>query len=237
MATPACGSFSSTPDWPFQPREEPAEQKRVADAVTRAAEVSRLIARQSDPRSVLVTAVNQIGARWHYSRCLAALATPGKPPSLVVEYCSPEVPKSERTAMVRLLALSQRLTSVEPVFRAADVQLSEAARADSSGARPTERALASGARAAQRGSAHRIVHRAAVRSTPPLVVRRSCAAALDGGPGCARRAGSTLAPLVSTLGVAEEEHRAAEALLLHRCRSRRTGPSTRAEERSAVRWR
>jgi GAF domain-containing protein len=93
--------------------------------MVRAAEVSRLIARQTDPRAVLVTAVNQIGARWHYSRCLAALATPGKPPSLVVEYCSPEVPKSERTAMVRLLALSQRLTSIEPVFRAADVQISE----------------------------------------------------------------------------------------------------------------
>ncbi len=106
-------------------REEPVEQKRVTDAMTRAAEVSRLIARQADPRSILVTAVNQIGARWQYSRCLAALATPGKPPALVVVYCSPEVPKSERTAMVRLLALSQRLTSVEPVFRAADVQLSE----------------------------------------------------------------------------------------------------------------
>lgn len=105
--------------------QESAEQKRAADAMTRAAEVSRLIARQADPRSILVTAVNQIGARWQYSRCLAALATPGKPPSLVVEYCSPEVPKSERAAMVRLLALSQRLTSVEPVFRAAEVQLSE----------------------------------------------------------------------------------------------------------------
>jgi tetratricopeptide (TPR) repeat protein/GAF domain-containing protein len=107
------------------PREESAGQNRAADGMVRAAEVSRLIARQTDPRSVLVTAVNQIGARWQYSRCLAALATPGKPPSLVVEYCSPEVPKSERTAMVRLLALSQRLTSIEPVFRAADVQLSE----------------------------------------------------------------------------------------------------------------
>jgi tetratricopeptide (TPR) repeat protein/GGDEF domain-containing protein len=106
-------------------QEESVEQKRGGDVMVRAAEVSRLIARQTDPRSVLVTAVNQIGARWHYSRCLAALATPGKPPSLVVEYCSPEVPKSERTAMVRLLALSQRLTSIEPVFRAADVQLSE----------------------------------------------------------------------------------------------------------------
>jgi GAF domain-containing protein len=106
-------------------REEPAEQLRTSDAMARAAEVSRLIARQSDPRQVLVTAVNQIGTRWQYSRCLAALATPGKPPSLVVEYCSPDVPKSERNAMVRLLALSQRLTATEPVFRAADVQLSE----------------------------------------------------------------------------------------------------------------
>ncbi len=105
--------------------EEPVERNRTADAMVRAAEVSRLIARQVDPRSVLVTAVNQIGARWQYSRCLAALATPGQPPSLVVEYCSPEVQKSERAAMVRLLALSQRLTTIEPVFRAADVQLSE----------------------------------------------------------------------------------------------------------------
>jgi tetratricopeptide (TPR) repeat protein len=110
---------------PAQQREESGERTRAADTVARAAEVSRLIARQSDPRQVMVTAVNQIGSRWQYSRCLAALATPGKPPSLVVEYCSPEVPKSERAAMVRLLALSQRLTATEPVFRAADVQLSE----------------------------------------------------------------------------------------------------------------
>jgi len=108
-----------------QIQDEPTRRDHAADDMVRAAEVSRLIARQTDPRSVLVTAVNQIGGRWQYSRCLAALATPGKPPSLVVEYCSPEVPKSERAAMVRLLALSQRLTAAEPVFRAADVQLSE----------------------------------------------------------------------------------------------------------------
>jgi GAF domain-containing protein len=109
---------------PAQVLDEPARDY-AADGMVRAAEVNRLIARQTDPRSVLVTAVNQIGARWQYSRCLAALATPGKPPSLVVEYCSPEVAKSERMAMVRLLALSQRLTSVDPIFRAADVQLCE----------------------------------------------------------------------------------------------------------------
>ena len=107
--------------------EEPESEEsgRAADGMARAAEVSRLIARQSDPRQVLVTAVNQIGARWQYSRCLAVLASPGKPPSMVVEYCSPEVAKSERAAMVRLLAYSQRLTAAEPVFRAGDVQLSE----------------------------------------------------------------------------------------------------------------
>jgi len=105
--------------------ETTVERNRMADSMVRAAEVSRLIARQTDPHNVLVTAVNQIGTRWQYSRCLAALATPGKPPSMVVEYCSPEVAKSERTAMVRLLALSQRLTLTEPVFRAADVNMAE----------------------------------------------------------------------------------------------------------------
>ena len=110
---------------PMSREEQPVERTSAADTVLRAAEVSRIIARQTDPRNVLVTAVNQIGGRWQYSRCLAALATPGKPPSLVVEYCSPEIPKSERAAMVRLLALSQRLLAGGPVFRAADVQLSE----------------------------------------------------------------------------------------------------------------
>lgn len=107
------------------PRAQAMDHHPSDEAVVRAAEVGRIIAKQSDPRQVLVTAVNQIGGRWQYSRCLAALATPGRPPSLVVEYCAPEVPKSERSAMVRLLALSQRLTATEPVFRAADVQLSE----------------------------------------------------------------------------------------------------------------
>ena len=109
----------------FEEQQPDEDRGRAADGMARAAEVSRLISRQSDPRQVLVTAVNQIGARWQYSRCLAVLASPGKPPSMVVEYCSPEVPKSEHAAMVRLLAYSQRLTSAEPVFRAADVQLSE----------------------------------------------------------------------------------------------------------------
>ena len=40
----------------------------MADSMVRAAEVSRLIARQTDPHNVLVTAVNQIGTRWQYSR-------------------------------------------------------------------------------------------------------------------------------------------------------------------------
>ncbi|PSH03153.1 MAG: hypothetical protein CXZ00_13750 [Acidobacteria bacterium] len=106
-------------------REESVPRDRASDGMVQAAEIGRLIARQNEPRSVLVTAVNQIGARCNYSRCLAALASPGKMPSLVVEYCSPDIPKSERSAMVRLLALGQRLVSSEPVFQATDVQDSE----------------------------------------------------------------------------------------------------------------
>lgn len=100
------------------------ERRPVDEAVARALEVNRIIARQTDARSVLVTAANQIGGRWQYSRCVLALATPGKPPTLVVEYCAPETAKSERLAMARLLATSQRLMAQEPVFRAADVSLS-----------------------------------------------------------------------------------------------------------------
>jgi GGDEF domain-containing protein len=73
-----------------------------ADDLTRAAEINRNIARQSTPKGVLFTAVNDIGRGWNSSRCLAGLATPGKPPSAALEYCAPGVKQSEVSAMVKL---------------------------------------------------------------------------------------------------------------------------------------
>jgi GGDEF domain-containing protein len=73
-----------------------------ADDLTRAAEINRNIARQSTPKGVLFAAVNDIGRGWNSSRCLAGLATPGKPPSAALEYCAPGIKQSEVSAMVKL---------------------------------------------------------------------------------------------------------------------------------------
>jgi tetratricopeptide (TPR) repeat protein len=186
-------------------QSETASRKGASDPMTRAAEVGRLIARQGDPRSVMVTAVNQIGMRWQYDRCLAALATPGKAPSLVVEYCSPEIPRSERAAMVRLLALAQRLTADDPVFRAADVALSEPLT-------PIRRDLAKlnvsslvivALQADEQPIGLIIVQQCGVRrrwSNDDLAVLRSMA---DNVAQAVH--GTRLRALVSTLGVAEED--------------------------------
>jgi diguanylate cyclase (GGDEF)-like protein len=73
-----------------------------ADDLTRAAEINRNIARQSTPKGVLFAAVNDVGRGWNSSRCLAGLATPGKPPSAALEYCAPGVKQSDVAAMVKL---------------------------------------------------------------------------------------------------------------------------------------
>ena len=198
----------------FEVPQPEDERGRAADGMARAAEVSRLIARQSDPRQVLVTAVNQIGARWQYSRCLAVLASPGKPPSMVVEYCSPEVSKSERAAMVRLLAYSQRLTAAEPVFRAADVQLSEPLspiRAEL-GRMNVKSMVALALLEEDKPIGMLIVQQCGIRrrwSSDDIALLRSLADQI-----ALAIHGARLRSLVSTLGVAEEETGSAQALLL-----------------------
>ena len=51
------------------------------------AEISRKLYRQGNADAVMSTSANEIGAQWKVSRCLAALAKPKLPPSVVREYC------------------------------------------------------------------------------------------------------------------------------------------------------
>lgn len=87
---------------------EPAEE---VNDFTLAAEVNRNIARQSNVKSVLSAAVNDIGRNWSASRCIAGLCSPGKPPAAVLEYCAPGVKRSEVTAVVKLIMGMQQVCS------------------------------------------------------------------------------------------------------------------------------
>ncbi len=79
------------------------------DSISRVSEITRNIYRQSNVKSVLFAAVNEIGRYWNASRCVAGLITPGKPPSAAMEYCAPGIKQSEVTAIVKLIQTMQSL--------------------------------------------------------------------------------------------------------------------------------
>ena len=86
-----------------------AREERAVDNFAQIAEITRNIYRQATVKSVLFTAVNEIGRHFGASRCVAGLCTLGKPPSAALEYCAPGVKQSDVLAIVRLIAVIQQL--------------------------------------------------------------------------------------------------------------------------------
>ncbi|HKD13806.1 MAG TPA: tetratricopeptide repeat protein [Candidatus Angelobacter sp.] len=91
------------------PAVAPAREQSAVDNFAQIAEITRNIYRQATVKSVLFTAVNEIGRLFGASRCVAGLCTLGKPPSAALEYCAPGVKQSDVLAIVRLIAVIQQL--------------------------------------------------------------------------------------------------------------------------------
>ncbi len=105
---------------PEKPAPPPAAapsqyEENAVDNFARVTEITRNIYRQVNVKSVLFTAVNDIGRHFNASRCVAGLCTPGKPPSAALEYCAPGVKQSDVMAIVRLIGLTQQLAANGPV--------------------------------------------------------------------------------------------------------------------------
>jgi len=66
-------------------------------------------------KSVLFTAVNEVGRHFNASRCVAGLCTPGKPPSAALEYCAPGIKQSDVMSIVKLISVVQQLAANGPV--------------------------------------------------------------------------------------------------------------------------
>jgi diguanylate cyclase (GGDEF)-like protein len=86
-----------------------AANESAVDNIGRVTEITRNIYRQGNVKSVLFTAVNDIGRHWNASRCVAGLCTPGKPPSAALEYCAPGVRQSDVMAIVKRIGALQAL--------------------------------------------------------------------------------------------------------------------------------
>jgi len=81
------------------------------DSFARITDITRNIYRQANVKSVLFTAVNEIGRHFNASRCVAGLCTPGKPPSAALEFCAPGVKQSDVMSIVKLIAVGQQLAA------------------------------------------------------------------------------------------------------------------------------
>ncbi|HKD81937.1 MAG TPA: diguanylate cyclase [Candidatus Angelobacter sp.] len=90
-------------------------EENAVDNFARVTEITRNIYRQANVKSVLFTAVNDIGRHFNASRCVAGLCTIGKPPSAALEYCAPGVKQSDVMAIVKLIGLTQQLAVNGPV--------------------------------------------------------------------------------------------------------------------------
>ncbi|MGC2741571.1 MAG: diguanylate cyclase [Candidatus Angelobacter sp.] len=101
---------------PAAPPPAPAAYaENAVDNFARVTEITRNIYRQANVKSVLFTAVNDIGRHFNASRCVAGLCTVGKPPSAALEYCAPGVKQSDVMAIVKLIGLTQQLATAGTV--------------------------------------------------------------------------------------------------------------------------
>jgi diguanylate cyclase (GGDEF)-like protein len=85
------------------PASLPTESTDVSH-FTRVAEITRKLYRQSNADAVLLTTVNEIGAQWKVSRCIAAMRKPGLVPTAVKEYCADHIKKGSANALAKVVA-------------------------------------------------------------------------------------------------------------------------------------
>ena len=74
-------------------------------SLTRVADITRKLYKQSTANTVLLTAVNEIGASWKVTRCVAAMRKPGLPPTAAQEYCEEGVKSADAGPIAKLVSV------------------------------------------------------------------------------------------------------------------------------------
>jgi diguanylate cyclase (GGDEF)-like protein len=77
----------------------------------RASEITRNIFRQGTVKNVLFAAINDVGRTWSASKCVAAMCTPGKTPSVLLEYCASGQKQSDAFNLVKLIQAVQKISA------------------------------------------------------------------------------------------------------------------------------
>jgi diguanylate cyclase (GGDEF)-like protein len=98
----------------------PSSDSADVSSLTRVAEITRKLNHQSNPNSVLSTAVTEIGSQWKVSRCVAAMRKPGLPPATVQEYSGPGVAPASSATLAAVVAALQDLAIARGTVAIAD---------------------------------------------------------------------------------------------------------------------
>ncbi len=110
------------------PNPTPASGTSDMSSFTRVAEITRKLYKQNTANNVLITAVNEIGAQWKATRCIAAMRKPGLPPTAVQEYCADGVRAGDASPLAKLVsfvheqALSRGTLMIADALASADLQ-------------------------------------------------------------------------------------------------------------------
>jgi diguanylate cyclase (GGDEF)-like protein len=92
------------------------------------AEITRKLYSQGTAAAVLSTAVREIGSHWEATRCVAAMAKPGLPPTALDEFCAEGYKKLATTAWGELVACLQQVVkgheplAIQDAARASELQ-------------------------------------------------------------------------------------------------------------------
>jgi diguanylate cyclase (GGDEF)-like protein len=109
---PVAGSAAAAPA-AAAPAVDPAAEMRN---VTRVAEITRKLYHQGTAQAVLTTAVNEIGAHWEVSRCVAIMRTRGSAPSALQEFCGKGVKEGDDSALKQLMIALQDASGDDPLI-------------------------------------------------------------------------------------------------------------------------
>jgi diguanylate cyclase (GGDEF)-like protein len=102
------------------PAAAAASEAADMTSLTRVSEITRKLYRQHNADAVMSTAVNEIGAQWHVSRCLVAMHKPGSSSSNIKEYCGEGTSAGEGAALAPLLAAVHDLAIARGTLLLAD---------------------------------------------------------------------------------------------------------------------
>lgn len=101
---------------------KPAVSSEAADvnSLTRVAEITRKLYRQTNAEAVMSTAVNEIGAQWKVSRCIVATSKPGAVPTAVKEFRAEDVSAGETGQFNKLVMAVQEAAMAKGSLTIAD---------------------------------------------------------------------------------------------------------------------